>query len=42
MQDEEEDIIEEEGFKIDDDGLDVPPDGIGDDFGLEDPDDKYH
>ena len=36
--------IKEEGFKIAEDELDVPPEeiGLGDDFGLEDPDDKYH
>ena len=46
----EEDVLEEGGggggggeFKTDDEeGLDAPPEGIEDEFGLEDPDDRYH
>lgn len=44
MHDEDEDVLGEEEFNPDEDtDLDMPPAGdIEDDFGLEDPDDKYH
>ena len=40
----EEDVLEEEReFKTDEEGeLDSPPEGVEEDFGLEDPDDRYH
>jgi hypothetical protein len=41
--DEEKEEIEEGGFNLDsDEELDLPPEGMEDDFGLEDPEDKYH
>ncbi|MFA6300912.1 MAG: hypothetical protein WC609_01015 [Candidatus Paceibacterota bacterium] len=44
MPDEDEDVIGEDGFGVEDDAdLDMPPaGGIEEDFGLEDPDSKYH
>jgi hypothetical protein len=40
--DSDDEEIKEEGLELDDDILDLPPEGMGEDFGLEDPDDKYH
>jgi hypothetical protein len=44
MHDEDEDIVGEDGFNLEEEtDLDMPPaGGIEDDFGLEDPEDKYH
>jgi hypothetical protein len=44
MPDEDEEVVGEDSFGLDDDTeLDIPPaGGIEDDFGLNDPDDKYH
>jgi len=41
--DDDEKEIDEGGFKMDgDEDLESPPEVLGEDFGLEDPDDKYH
>lgn len=42
MHDEDEEELKEGGLELDDDALDMPPEGMGDDFELEDPEDKYH
>ena len=42
MHDEDEDEIKEDSLDLDDDALDMPPEGMEDDFELEDPDDRYH
>lgn len=39
--DDDEKEVEDGEIKLDDD-LDIPPEGMGEDFGLEDPDDRYH
>jgi hypothetical protein len=39
--DEEKELEEDGEIKLDED-LDLPPEGMGEDFGLEDPDDHYH
>ncbi len=40
--DEEEEVLGEDSLKRSDDELDISPEGMEDDFGLEDPDDNYH
>ena len=41
MRDEDENVLGEDEFKMDDE-LELPPEEMEDDFGLEDPDDNYH
>ena len=44
MDSDDEEEIKEGGLELDDDMLDLPPEGMGDDLGLddEDPDNRYH
>ena len=43
MYDDNEEVLEDGEGELMDDELDTPPPGgVEDDFGLEDPDDKYH